>query len=643
MSVFAEKLDELERTAELVLSSDLSDLTAALGRGAGRPAIAIGSGGSAVIAEFLAHCRRSFQRAPTLVQTPLTFVLGNEDVSGSQVWIFSGRGENPDVLATLTSALDRGASEIIIVTSNPLSRLATDATKVAQVKVIVAQAAAIKDGFLATHSLLAAAVALLMASARYVGEDLKLEADALVEQVRCGLERSQRQGLVKRFQGLKANDVILLLTDPRLGALATLIETSIWEIALCAVQRTDFRNFAHGRHVLLAHRPEDAFFLTMTSVETREIWHDIKKHLPDAVRVAEFDYGNCGRFDVFVGLLEGLGIIEAMGIAREIDPAKPRPGLFARDIYEAPSLEKLSRQLTPAVRHKLLAASRYDAVSSRNVDFLVASDSFTARLIEAEFAGIVLDYDGTIVSNENRLDPPGKDILDELERLLDEGIAVALATGRGGSAGKMLRERIKPAHHEHFLVGYYNGAYIKPLSEDVSVNRPPLAPEIAEVLKWLRESSPLLSEEARHEIEDSRVQVSLKFEQLTDPNAFSTQFLQRFGIGSGLKIVRSGHSFDISLVHTCKTDVLKAVCRLIGDPGAAILSIGDRGEPGGNDHVLLGEDYGISVQHVCHRPNVCWTLFGDRHIGPEALLRILRSLVPNKGKVKLVLGEDRLP
>ncbi|MBV5271196.1 MAG: hypothetical protein JZU55_16445, partial [Afipia sp.] len=301
MSVFGEKLDELEQTAKLVLDMDLAGLAEALLRGVGRPGIAIGSGGSAVAAEFLAHCRNSLQQAGTTVQTPLAFVLGSEDVTASQIWLFSGRGENSDVAATLKSALDRGAGEIVVVTGKATSRLALEA-QTAKATVIFLPTAAEKDGFLATHSLIATIAALLVASAVCAGE-ADLEKAAIADVIARMLGHSHRQELTKQFTGLKATDTIVLLSDPRLGALASLLETSIWEIALCAVQRTDFRNFAHGRHVLLAHRPNDVIILAMTGVETRGVWGDIRQHLPESLRLVEADFGNCGRFDVFVGLL----------------------------------------------------------------------------------------------------------------------------------------------------------------------------------------------------------------------------------------------------------------------------------------------------------------------------------------------------
>lgn len=639
MSVFGEKLNELEQTARLVLDMDLIALTEALRRGAGRPAIAVGSGGSAIAAEFLAHCRSSLQRAQTMIETPLAFVLGSGDIAGAQVWLFSGRGENSDVIATLQSARDRRAGEIIVVTTNSTSRLALEGAEAANTTIISLPTWSEKDSFLATHSLLATAIALLLASAQSV-DGAALEVGEVRSCVERLLDHSYRESLADRFKGLKASDTIVLLADPRLGTLATLIETSVWEIALCAVQRTDFRNFAHGRHVLLAQRPDDVWVFAMTGIETREAWSDIKQHFPESLRVIEYDFGNCGRFDVFAGLLQGLCLIEAMGFARGIDPGRPGIGPFARDIYEASSLERLSRRLSRPMRHKLRAVATYDSSPARSVDFAAAHASFKAKLDQAAFSGLVLDYDGTIITDQERESPPRQEILDELERLIEGGIAIALATGRGGSVGQTLRKCVKPTHQERFLIGYYNGAYLRSLDVDIEVDKPARANEIGEVIAWLHEHAALFDGGVPKKVDDSTVQISLKLSQLFNPGSFPPLFRARFGDESGVKVVRSGHSFDITLASTCKTNVIRAMCDQIGEADAAILSVGDRGELGGNDHVLLGSEYGISVEHVCDRPEVCWSIFGEHRIGPEALLQILRCLVPEAGKARLILAED---
>src|SRR3546814_8459591 len=101
-----------------------------------------------------------------------------------------------------------------------------------------------------------------------------------------------------------------------------IIETSLWEAAICTVQQTDFRNFAHGRHSWLHHRPHHTVVLALTGHDTAELWDQYQRLLPPEIRQITMDFGNCGRFQNAVGIMRGLVWIEAMGRAVGIDPGK---------------------------------------------------------------------------------------------------------------------------------------------------------------------------------------------------------------------------------------------------------------------------------------------------------------------------------
>src|SRR3546814_13376347 len=84
----------------------------------------------------------------------------------------------------------------------------------------------------------------------------------------------------------------------------------------------------------------------------------------------------------------------------------------------------------------------------------------------------------------------------------------------------------------------------------------------------------------------------------------------------------SGHSIDFFAAATSKTRVMDMLRpRLAAD--ASILCAGDSGTRSGNDHEMLAHPLGISVGTVCGRPEGCWSMFGRRVTGPDALLRLL--------------------
>ncbi|OZA93518.1 MAG: hypothetical protein B7X57_04770, partial [Erythrobacter sp. 34-65-8] len=102
--VFSEKLDSLPGTLDELRSFDASGMANALAGGGRRHAVAIGSGGSAIAVEYLARCRETLGLGPTTVQTPMGVVLDESALTGSDVWLFSAGGDNPDAVAACRAA-----------------------------------------------------------------------------------------------------------------------------------------------------------------------------------------------------------------------------------------------------------------------------------------------------------------------------------------------------------------------------------------------------------------------------------------------------------------------------------------------------------------------------------------------------------
>jgi hydroxymethylpyrimidine pyrophosphatase-like HAD family hydrolase len=624
MRVFSTKLDDIRKTLMLGLLSDANSLSVALSSGTSRLGIAVGSGGSAISAAYLRVCRNTLGFMPTLVQTPMEFVLGLEKLSQAQLYLFSSGGNNPDILAAHDAAVARSADAIHVVTNNAASELARRCSASQRSFLHVLPVTDPKDGFLATHSLMSTVGALLTASDRVSSHAIGgAFADRYLFDADEILAMQSRQSLAQTFTSLRRSDTILLLHDPRLMPVGLLIETSVWEAGLCGVQRTDHRNFAHGRHVWLEKRPAETMLISLTGAETRAIWKDIDRSVPSDIRRFSIDLGNCGRFQNAIGILRALTIVEALGRATEIDPGKPGAGPFAKNIYESPSLEKLAEELPAAVRHKRASMLSCDDPDSGSVDLLQSLAALKARFTSGTFAGVVLDYDGTIVSAEGRYDPPGAEIVAELSRLLDEGVRLAIATGRGGSAGEQLRDVIPQAHHAKILVGYYNGAHIRSLDIDIRSDPPPAHAAITQVIAWLDRNPNLFK---KHKFRKGAVQAAIEISDLKDVVEFQRRFSSKFGDAADVRMSRSAHTVDICLMKTCKTAVVNALAYSVDAPAESILCIGDRGAPFGNDYVMLGMPYGVSVDQVCDRPDVCWSFFGMSKTGPQALLHILRSL-----------------
>ncbi len=643
MTTFSEKLSGLPATVALAAGADHSDLAAAFRDSAGRPVLAVGSGGSAIVAEYLARCRETLRSGSTRTVTPMELVLGTEDLTGADVWLFSAGAENPDLRAAVHAAQARRARRIRLVTRRVDAAEALGLARRPHASVHVVPVAVQKDGFLATHSLVGSVAALLLASDVVSDDPIGGVAAAFAAAVDASVAERRRLELHETFSSLDRNDTLLVLFDPQLSCVATLIETSAWEAAICSVQRVDFRNFAHGRHTWIHHRSDRTMVLALTGHETRDTWRSIDDLLPAGVRRTSMDLGGGGRLDNAKAIVEGLAVVEALGLAARIDPGRPGIGEFGRSIYEDDALLGLSRRLDGATRQKRTASLARDEPATDQTGIHDAGAARLERLAEAAVGGVVFDYDGTLVSTPDRFDPPRAALVAELVRLHGLGVRLAVATGRGGSAGEALREVLPTEAHPDVLIGYYNGAYLRPLAVDIRSAPAPADPAIAETAGWLAARPDLFRrafEPARH-----RMQITIEREDLADWESFGREIDACGSVRSGsVRVTRSGHSVDIVLAAASKLAVVEAIAAQL-PAGSTVLRIGDSGSRQGNDNELLSHAYGISVGEVCGRRDGCWSLFGEELTGPEAVLRLLKALRPDAAGVVRVdivsLGIDR--
>lgn len=627
-NTFSEKLDALPATLDLFRDYDASLLADGIGVGSGRHALAVGSGGSAIAAEYFARCRDTLGLGPTTVQTPMQVVLEAYDLSGSSVWLFSAGGDNPDVVAAARAALDRRAAFVALVTRNADGAAAGIVSRGGG-SVYTVPVADSKDGYLATHSLLASTTALLLASDLAGGDPRGPDAllDALSGRLTAMRGAGSRSSMTETVSGLSAQHTVIVASDPLLRPLAVLLDTSIWEASLCHVQTADFRNLAHGRHAWMHHRAEDTLILALIGVDSRKTWTAIEAALPEKPRRLELDHGSGGRLDNALAIVDGLGVIEAIGAVVGIDPGKPGTGEFGRFVYENRSLAETANAMTPGVRHKRSIVARMDAADDSGLPLHEIWRGRLDALAHADIGGLVFDYDGTIVTTEGRYRLPTGEITSELVRLHAAGLRIGIATGRGGSAGEDLRKVLPAEMLPTIPIGYYNGGHLR--YADVDIEHDPATPDpaITETTVWLDAHPELFT---KQDFNRRPVQITIDMDQLAQRYRFVHDMAECPPFADGrVRITASGHSYDIVPVGSSKTIVVDELRKAVA-PGHEILCFGDSGSRNGNDHALLAGPFGISVGDVCGAPNGCWALLGSECSGPDALLRILRALVTSE-------------
>lgn len=361
---FSARIDSLPSTIGMCSKENVADLANAILRGKDRPAVLVGSGGSAISAEYFRRCRETFSFSRSIVETPMRFVSEVPELRGCDVWLFSAGAENADVMAAVETAYRRGASCVNMITRNPRGRSALRLEELGG-RVFSVPVLEKKDGFLATHSLIATVAVLLFAFDALTDDPFGTElVNRFTVAVNEELDDEARVRHGKKFATLRVDDTVLVLAEPQLSPISTLIDTSVWEAAICNAQTTDFRNFAHGRHTWLHHRPRQSFVLALTGQGFPCVHERVLSLIPFGVRRAVFNFGNCGRFENAVGIVRGLVLIEAMGKAVQVDPGKPCVGPFGQEIYGDEALYSVSNSMESTVRRKHASMLRQDPPST---------------------------------------------------------------------------------------------------------------------------------------------------------------------------------------------------------------------------------------------------------------------------------------
>jgi hypothetical protein len=164
----------------------------------------------------------------------------------------------------------------------------------------------------------------------------------------------------------------------------------------------------------------------------------------------------------------------------------------------------------------------------------------------------------------------------------------------------------------------------------------PTDPGIQDAIAWLDANPGIFSEKA---FKRQAVQITIEKTKLKSPCRFLSDFGRCAAYSDGrLKILESGHSYDIVPKASSKLAVVDALISSLPED-CIILRLGDSGSKTGNDHALLSHAHGISVGEVCGAAEGCWSLFGSALQGPDALLKILSSLLPvGHGKFRLDLA-----
>lgn len=598
---YSGELEALPATYTWALEADIEPLRRFAASVSRSSLLAIGSGGSSTAAHFAAVLHRLQAGAFARHGTPLDALLTDRDLGGAAVMLLSASGRNRDAIAALEHCARIDARAVAVVCTQQGSKLALAAKKLGQGYVLECPVPSGRDGFLATNSLLATCV--------FLARAYEVELPPTLAFAGPEIRNSPRHAVMEILYGGWASPV------------ATDLESKLNEAALGSAQIADYRNFGHGRHLRLARYPDETLVVQLITPETAEIAAKVKALLPDGIDVVEVATRLSGPAGAIELMAKGFAFVGSVARNHSIDPGRPQVPTFGRRLYHLPPPQPSEERPAPIRRKERLLQLREPAGGVVTAAF----KDFTRRLARAQIRGLVLDYDGTLCSPEERFTGIRPEISQELQRLLNGGLILGVASGRGRSVREALQRAVKPTTWNQVVLGYYNGGELAPLADDTSPDRDAPLDSLMELAHQRLGADPLLRKSAT--VTARRAQITVETVQSTPLASLAAHVMSLLAtsdLGS-LRIAVSSHTVDVLPPGQGKLAVVDAVrARLRG--AGDILCIGDRGAWPGNDWALLTSDLSLSVDDVSPSLVTCWNLLPAGITGPEGTFRYLRAI-----------------
>jgi len=599
---YGDELELLAASYDWATREDISPIAELLDVVVSGTALYISSGGALAVSALASALHVAKTGRLATYATPLAVSGGPLRYSTAAI-LFSARAGHPDVALAARTAVRQGCDPVGLVTHRRVDEIPSSLAS--QPITIVSYAAPFtRDGFLATNTVLTMSTLLVRWYAR--------RAFSLPDQLRPQISRD----------GRSMTQNCLVLVGPGTEAAGIDLETRLSETGLAAAQLVDYRNFAHGRHYGLFRHQDRTTVVAFIAPEYAALADDTLKQLPQEVQVIRIETVQAWPVSVLDLLVGSMQLVGQISAAANFDPARPRVPEFGRALYRLNSQSKISIKASDPIARKLIALGTPASIAIR-ARYQGELERWTAMMLELRFDGLILDYDGTVCTTENRFDMPDETIIKLLINVIEWGAYLGFASGRGSSLHRELRNVIPEQLWSRVYAGMYNGALVIPLNADIPDSSAP-NPVLEDLWKRVREvvdESNVLIERRAHQIQ---FQVARGAEISTRALAQLIREVATRDLSLKVKCIQSAHSIDVIEGITSK----RAVVETMGaDCSEAILCIGDQGQEGGNDFELLAcHPATLSVDRCSSDPTRCWNLGPPGERGPSVLRRYLRSL-----------------
>lgn len=621
------ELQQLHHTYKWALDASIDKLTAFISKSSFFPLIATGSGGSLTAAYMAALLHENTGMVSKSV-TPLELTNSTKSIKQACVLAFSAGGNNADIISAFKFAAENEVRHLLACCMRSQSRLRLLADKYSYSSCFDLDLPSGKDGFLATNSLIGFVTLLIRAYGNLYPHIGTLSHDLILTQDKYD------------YIGLKAKPIVNKTTWVTLYGKWGLpsafdLESKCTEAALCNVQLADYRNFAHGRHHWLAKRSDESGVVALITPDDVNIAEKTLNLLPHNVPILTLQTEEKGPVGSLELLVKVLNLVYIRSIAQGIDPGRPGVPQFGRKIYNMRfSLKNnkkalgINSQLESIILRKSNCPSLLDMTNESLNYWKQAYEAFMYKLTNTSFGSVVFDYDGTLCDFDERYTGPKPEVGYQLVQILEKGLCIGVATGRGKSVRIDLQELIPEKYWEQVIIGYHNGSDIAPLSSDKHPNKNDFQCAQIESINNTLNKNWELNSIAKIECRPRQVSiepvVATKWKRVKE---IVIETIARISVGE-VQVLESSHSLDVVSSGVSKLHLVKACeehARGVG-MSDAVLCIGDKGKWPGNDYELLSNPYSLSVDTVSSEPMSCWNLSKPGHRGVQATLYYLQSL-----------------
>lgn len=577
------------------------------------PLLLVGSGGSFSAAKAFEamHCVSGIGNIAKAV-TPLELSFYAKNLSLSSSVILSANGNNADTVNAYQLIRCSNSPYSLIICLNEKSKL-KKASEGYNTIFAGNRLPTGKDGYLAVNTLFAIIVWLSRAYYKLLNNTL-----FLLPELFSGFHVPQLHDISSFYN----RESIIILYSGISAPIAVDIESKFSETAFGNVLLTDYRNFAHGRHLWLDRRGDRTFIVALITPEDNLLAAKTLSLIPKKIPIMKLETKSHGTKGMLELLLCSFELINYVGALLRFDPGKPNVPEYGKKLYRVNYSSKTIKEFKCNDSLPNCAILKKYGIPNSPISDIYKKyyDIFLNKIHSANFNQLVFDFDSTLKNNDS-IQEVENEIFMFINNFLSSGICIAVATGRGKSVRDYLQARIDCKYWDDVRVGYYNGGDISFLGDNNAPNKNidtfPLLKEFAYKLNYT-------FTDIEYDLRPKQLTVFLSNTKQLGCKNIVLEMVRKH---TELKAIMSGHSIDIIPAEISKLNLI--------DCGKMTLCIGDSGQYGGNDYELLSHEYSLSVNRTSMDFNSCWNLAPLGIVNSRATLFYLRCMeVVKKGSIK---------